>query len=92
MRTIRGRLDRLESRPDARPGRFVVVRPSLARDGEDPNRIEHWPDGRGVTLHVGYEFGADPMAALTDAQRALVRPGDRVVTIAWVKDWRPKHP
>jgi hypothetical protein len=89
--SLRSRLERLEATIDARPsGRLVVIATAEARDGEAPGTIEL--DGRGYCfpgrwerpcwyLRVPAELGddPDPIAALTEEQRAFLEPTDRVV-------------
>ena len=78
---LRSRVNMLAQR--SRPaGRVIVVQPSLL--GGDP--IERTTSG--YLLRVPFETDADPMAALTEEQHALIGPDDRVITVCYVEDWR----
>src|SRR3954466_666297 len=79
--SLKSRIDRLEQSPMFQP-RMVIV--STADDHEEiPGSIEPWENGRGYSMRVPPEYGADPIAGLDDQQRAVIQPGDEVISLTW---------
>lgn len=88
MGDLGARLKRLEQSAGSAAGRLVVVQPAFGPEGT-PGEIRPWQDRRnGVTLYVPIESAGDPTAGLTDDQRAAIGPNDKVITVAYVTDWR----
>jgi hypothetical protein len=82
------RIQRFEQALGAAGGRTIMVVPLFGPDGE-PGGIEPWPhDPRAVTLTVPAEHAGDPMGGLTDAQRAEIGDGDRVIVVSYTEDWK----
>jgi hypothetical protein len=77
--SLRSRVQQLERRvvPSAagRGFRWVMVEP-----GNGPTIVRD-ESGFATALRVPQSAGEDPEAALTDEQRAAVRPGDRLIII-----------
>ena len=90
MSRLGGRLTRLERASNPGPGRYVIVAAARPWDDEAPGTIRSSGDGRNLLLCRPARFETDPIAGLTETQRALLRPEDRVVTIVWAEDWRER--
>ncbi len=68
------------------PGRdiWVFVHGCLGDFENEPGEIHPWGDGGGARMIVAAEHGLDPIEGLTPAQRAYLRPGDKVEAHLWM--------
>jgi hypothetical protein len=76
---LKSRLERIARGIGEAVGRWIIVGPS---SGDDQPIERVGPHGENLRLRVP-DGECDPMARLSDEQRAEIRPGDRVIAIRY---------
>jgi hypothetical protein len=64
---------------------MIIISPEEPGDAP-PGSIIPWPNGQGSHMIIPSEFGLDPIAGLSDQQRAFLREGDEAIALVSAMD------